>query len=46
MHRKSVAILFIMILASAAVMGCSHTAGENNKHVIIETMSTTEKETP
>ena len=46
MHRKSVVILFIMILTSAAVMGCSHTAGENNKHVMIETMSMTEKETP
>ena len=28
MHRKSVVILFIMILTSAAVMGCSHTDGE------------------
>lgn len=46
MHRKSVVILFIMILTSAAVMGCSHTDGENNKHVMIETMSMTEKETP
>ena len=32
MHRKSVVILFITILASAAVVGCSHTDGENNKH--------------
>lgn len=46
MHRKSVVILFITILTSAAVMGCSHTDGENNKHVMIETMSMTEKETP
>ena len=43
MHRKSVVILFITILASAAVVGCSHTDGENNKHVMIETMSMTEK---